>query len=331
MTTEKIQGAAAAPQAGAPPQRGRHLPKSSETATAFHKSGHEVWLHLPMEPRGHDHDPGLPGLLDRLGERIDSVALLWQCAVGEVEHTDVHALGVLVLNHPVDGGDDLGDVHRAVGVGDLDVDDTRFGRHPEKRFGDRFVQHQGALDFGGAEIVAGDDDDVVDTSRDPVIAILVATCAVTGKIHTGIGAEIGVDETLVVAVDRADLAGPGGLYHQVAGAGPLDLGALLVEQRQVGPLRIGRQALTQLPAGGVRIERKPGGVRFSEHPGHGGTRRVGVLVGVEPHGHVELGGAVGGGSSQLGAQRQRRWIDLDAKSLAHRPLYCHKVSSIVTR
>ena len=31
MTTEKIQEAAATPQAGAPPQRGRHLPKSSET------------------------------------------------------------------------------------------------------------------------------------------------------------------------------------------------------------------------------------------------------------------------------------------------------------
>jgi uncharacterized protein len=37
------------------------LPKSTETATAVHKAGHEVWLHLPMEPQGYPKaDPG-PG------------------------------------------------------------------------------------------------------------------------------------------------------------------------------------------------------------------------------------------------------------------------------
>jgi hypothetical protein len=37
------------------------LPKSSETASAAHKAGHEVWVHLPMEPQDYPAaDPG-PG------------------------------------------------------------------------------------------------------------------------------------------------------------------------------------------------------------------------------------------------------------------------------
>jgi polysaccharide deacetylase 2 family uncharacterized protein YibQ len=37
------------------------LPKSTETASAVHKAGHEVWLHLPMEPENYPaNDPG-PG------------------------------------------------------------------------------------------------------------------------------------------------------------------------------------------------------------------------------------------------------------------------------
>jgi polysaccharide deacetylase 2 family uncharacterized protein YibQ len=39
------------------------LPKSSESAVALHKAGHEIWLHLPMEPENYPaNDPG-PGAL----------------------------------------------------------------------------------------------------------------------------------------------------------------------------------------------------------------------------------------------------------------------------
>ena len=35
------------------------LPKSAETATALHQAGHEIWLHLPMEPENYPkNDPG---------------------------------------------------------------------------------------------------------------------------------------------------------------------------------------------------------------------------------------------------------------------------------
>jgi polysaccharide deacetylase 2 family uncharacterized protein YibQ len=39
------------------------LPKSAETAVALHEAGHEIWLHLPMEPENHSaSDPG-PGAI----------------------------------------------------------------------------------------------------------------------------------------------------------------------------------------------------------------------------------------------------------------------------
>jgi polysaccharide deacetylase 2 family uncharacterized protein YibQ len=39
------------------------LPKSSETAVALYKAGHEIWLHLPMEPEDYPaNDPG-PGAI----------------------------------------------------------------------------------------------------------------------------------------------------------------------------------------------------------------------------------------------------------------------------
>jgi len=37
------------------------LPSSSETAVALHKTGHEVWLHLPMEPNGYPANKPGPG------------------------------------------------------------------------------------------------------------------------------------------------------------------------------------------------------------------------------------------------------------------------------
>jgi polysaccharide deacetylase 2 family uncharacterized protein YibQ len=37
------------------------LPKSSETANALHEAGHEIWLHLPMEPQKYPEDDPGPG------------------------------------------------------------------------------------------------------------------------------------------------------------------------------------------------------------------------------------------------------------------------------
>jgi hypothetical protein len=54
-----------------------------------------------------------------------------------------------------------------------------------------------------------DVDDVVDAAGDPVVAVLVAPAAVAGEVVGRGTAEVGLVEALVVAPDRARLAGPG--------------------------------------------------------------------------------------------------------------------------
>ena len=79
------------------------------------------------------------------------------------------------------------------------------------------MRDQRALDFGGAHAVAGDVDDVVDAAGDPVVAVVVAAAAVAGEVLAGIGLEVGVDETLVIAEHGAHLAGPGIGDAEIAG------------------------------------------------------------------------------------------------------------------
>ena len=67
--------------------------------------------------------------------------------------------------------------------------------------------------------MAGDVDHVVDAAGDPVIAVLVAAAAVAGEILARIGREIGVDEALMIAIDRAHLAGPGIGDAEIAAGG----------------------------------------------------------------------------------------------------------------
>src|SRR5262249_10228832 len=72
------------------------------------------------------------------------------------------------------------------------------------------------------EPMAGDVDDVVDASGDPIIAVGVAPAAVAGEILAGIGLEIGVDEALVVAEYGAHLSGPAVGDAQIARSRSLD-------------------------------------------------------------------------------------------------------------
>ena len=65
-----------------------------------------------------------------------------------------------------------------------------------------------AFDFDGADTVAADVQHVIDAAGDPVIAVFIAAATVAGEVCAGIGAEVGFEEALVVAVDGAHLAGP---------------------------------------------------------------------------------------------------------------------------
>ena len=49
-------------------------------------------------------------------------------------------------------------------------------------FGDFRMRDQSALDFGRAEAMAGDIDDVVDAADDPKIAVVIAAAAVAGEV-----------------------------------------------------------------------------------------------------------------------------------------------------
>jgi hypothetical protein len=56
-----------------------------------------------------------------MGERVQPVVLDAVGAEREVEDPDVQSVAPAVLHHPVDPGDDLGDVGGSRGVGDLDA------------------------------------------------------------------------------------------------------------------------------------------------------------------------------------------------------------------
>ena len=114
------------------------------------------------------------------------------------------------------GAGDQGDI----GVDALALDVVRRADHGGLRH--LIVRHQRALDLGGAHAVAGDVDHVVDPAGDPVIAVGVAPAAVAGEILALVGGEIGLHEAVVVAVDRAHLAGPAVGDAQVALAGAVE-------------------------------------------------------------------------------------------------------------
>ncbi|MNI87893.1 hypothetical protein D3C73_1451330 [compost metagenome] len=73
------------------------------------------------------------------------------------------------------------------------------------------MQDQGAFDFGGADTVSGDIDDIIDASGYPQVAIGITARPVTGEIVSGQRLEVGVDHPLVVAVYAANLRRPAGL------------------------------------------------------------------------------------------------------------------------
>src|SRR5690606_4051057 len=91
-----------------------------------------------------------------------------------------------------------------------------------------------------------------DAAGDPVVAVGVAAAAIAGEVHAGVGGEVGVEEALVVAVDRAHLARPGVEDDEVAlglaledVAGGVDDRRLHAEERERGRAGLGRPGAGQ--------------------------------------------------------------------------------------
>jgi polysaccharide deacetylase 2 family uncharacterized protein YibQ len=61
------------------------LPKSAETATALHQAGHEIWLHLPMEPENYPkNDPGPGAVLVSMND--DELRTAVHSAINNIPH-----------------------------------------------------------------------------------------------------------------------------------------------------------------------------------------------------------------------------------------------------
>ena len=80
----------------------------------------------------HHDDAVAPRLLHGVGQRVEPVVLGAVGAVGEVEDPDVESGVVAVLHDPVDGGDDLRHVGRAVGAPTLRLTMRAPGATPRK-------------------------------------------------------------------------------------------------------------------------------------------------------------------------------------------------------
>ena len=89
----------------------------------------------------------------------------------------------------------------------------RTGRSPPPRR--PAVGDDRRLDLGGREAVAGDVDDVVDAADHPEVAVLVAARGVADEVGRRAEAlEVGLDEALVVAVERAQHRRPRPADHE---------------------------------------------------------------------------------------------------------------------
>jgi len=61
------------------------LPKSSETAVALHRAGHEIWLHLPMEPENYPADDPGPGAI-LMSMTPDELRTTLHSAINNIPH-----------------------------------------------------------------------------------------------------------------------------------------------------------------------------------------------------------------------------------------------------
>ena len=149
----------------------------------------------------------------------------------------------------------LAQVQRDIGVDALALDIMR-GTH-DSTLSDFWVGDEGAFDLCRAHPVAGYVDDVVNAARDPVVAILIPPGTVAREVSTGICGEIGFDEALVIAVDRAHLPGPAIRNAEIAFACAVERGALCIHHQGLHAKEWVR--------GGARFQCRSAGQRRNEN------------------------------------------------------------------
>ena len=93
-----------------------------------------------------------------------------------------------------------------IGINPLPLDVV--GKADNRGFGDMRVLVDRAFNLGGAKAVAGYVQNVVHTPCNPVITVIIPAAAIACKIFAFKGAEIRLDETVVVLINRAHLSRP---------------------------------------------------------------------------------------------------------------------------
>src|SRR5687767_11202962 len=68
---------------------------------------------------------------------------------------------------------------------------------------------EGAFDFGGADAVARDVEDVVDTADDPEVTVFVLTTTIAGEVAAGNFGPVDLFVAFGIAPEAAQHAGPG--------------------------------------------------------------------------------------------------------------------------
>ena len=79
--------------------------------------------------------------------------------------------------------------------------------------------------------MTGDIKDIVNPSRDPVVAVFIAARAVAREVAAFEFREICLEKTLVIAIDCAHLARPAVSDDQIAGRGAIERVAVAVDDR----------------------------------------------------------------------------------------------------
>jgi len=76
---------------------------------------------------------------------------------------------------------------------------------------------------------------VVDATRNPVVTVCIAACAVACKVTTFEGRKICVDKALVVAVDGAHLPRPTILNYEIAFDRAVENITIAIDNRRLNP------------------------------------------------------------------------------------------------
>src|ERR1700722_15499990 len=114
-----------------------------------------------------------------------------------------------------------------------------------------------------AASVTGDVDDIVHASGDPIIAVRIATRAVTGEVHSLKRLEVRIDEALMVTVYGAHLARPAIEKNQYALASAVKDAALVVDDcRLHAEERHGRRTRLQGDRARQRRDQNSAGLRL---------------------------------------------------------------------